>query len=146
MIRDTFSETSLNPSVVVTSMQYPETNGILTFFYYKDLEKAAEFYEKIMGFQLIEDQKWAKIFKVKDNAYMGCVDGNIGYHKYSDTKPVMLTVIVDDPDEWYEHFKKNGVETINEPHDDKELNLRIFLLNDPEGYVIEIQKFNYTIP
>ena len=100
-------------------MQYPETKGILTFFYYKDLQKAADFYEKIMGFQLIQDQKWAKVFKVRDNAYMGCVDGNVGYHKYSDTKPVMLTVIVDDPDAWYEHFKENGVETINEPHDDK---------------------------
>lgn len=127
-------------------MKYPETKGILTFFYYKDLQKAADFYEKIMGFQLIQDQKWAKVFKVRDNAYMGCVDGNVGYHKYSDTKPVMLTVIVDDPDAWYEHFKENGVETINEPHDDKELNLRIFLLHDPEGYVIEIQKFYEPIP
>ena len=127
-------------------MQYPKAKGILTFFYYKDLAKAAEFYEKIMGFTLIQDQKWAKIFKIRDNAYMGCVDGNVGYHKYSDTKPVMLTVIVDDPDAWYEHFKKNGVKTINEPHDDKALNLRIFLLHDPEGYVIEIQKFYEPIP
>jgi len=134
------------PNCQESSMQHPETKGILTFFYYKDLQKAADFYEKIMGFQLIQDQKWAKIFKVRDNAYMGCVDGNVGYHKYSDTKPVMLTVIVDDPDAWYEHFKANGIETINEPHDDKDLNLRIFLLHDPEGYVIEIQKFYEPIP
>jgi predicted enzyme related to lactoylglutathione lyase len=127
-------------------MQYPSVNGILTFFYYKDLEKAAKFYRNVMGFQLIQDQKWAKIFKVRDNAYIGCVDGNVGYHKYSEIKPVMLTVIVDDPDVWYEHFKKHGVDTINEPHDDKELNLRIFLLHDPEGYVIEIQKFHEPIP
>jgi predicted enzyme related to lactoylglutathione lyase len=127
-------------------MSPPSVNGILTFFYYEDLAKAAEFYEKIMGFQLIQDQKWAKLFKVRDNAYMGCVDGNRGYHKPDPTKPVMLTVIVDDPDAWYKHFKENGVETLNEPHDDKELNLRIFLLHDPEGYVIEIQKFNEPIP
>lgn len=125
----------------VTGMVQPEAKGLLTFFYYKDLDKAAEFYEKIMGFELVQDQQWAKIFKVQENSYMGCVDGNVGYHKYSDTKPVMLTVIVDDPDAWYEHFKENNIETLNEPHDDKELNLRIFLLEDPEGYVIEIQKF-----
>jgi predicted enzyme related to lactoylglutathione lyase len=127
-------------------MQYQEAKGVITFFYYKDLEIAADFYEKIMGFRLVQDQKWAKIFKIQENAYMGCVDGNIGYHKHSDTKPVMLTIIVDDPDSWYEHFKENGVKTINEPHDDKELNLRIFLLEDPEGYVIEIQKFYEPIP
>ena len=78
-------------------MHYPIVNGVITFFYYKDLSQAAEFYQKIMGFQLIQDQKWAKIFKVQDNAYIGCVDGNVGYHKYSDTKPVMLTVIVPIP-------------------------------------------------
>ena len=127
-------------------MSPPSVNGILTFFYYEDLEKAAEFYEKIMGFQLVQDQKWAKIFKIKDNAYMGCVDGNIGYHKPDPTKPVMLTLIVDDPDAWYKHFKENGIETLNEPHDNEELNLRIFLLCDPEGYVIEIQKFKDSIP
>ena len=127
-------------------MSPPSVNGILTFFYYEDLAKAAEFYEKIMGFQLIQDQKWAKLFKVRDNAYMGCVDGSREYHKTNPTKPVMLTVIVDDPDAWYRHFKENGVETLNKPHDDKELNLRIFLLHDPEGYVIEIQKFYEPIP
>jgi predicted enzyme related to lactoylglutathione lyase len=119
----------------------PSVNGIITFFYYKDLEKASRFYQDIMGFQLEVNQKWAKIFKVADNAYMGCVDGNVGYHKASPTKPVMLTVVVDDPDAWYEHFRAHGVETLSEPHDEESLNLRIFLLEDPEGYVIEIQKF-----
>jgi len=127
-------------------MSKPEAKGLLTFFYYKDLKRAAEFYQKIMGFKLVQDQRWAKIFQVAENAYMGCVDGNVGYHKPSDAKPVMLTVVVDDPDAWYRHFKSHGVETISEPHDDKELNLRIFLLRDPEGYVIEIQKFYAPFP
>ncbi len=127
-------------------MTPPSVDGLLTFFYYKDLARAGEFYEKIMGFELVQDQKWAKIFKVADSAFMGCVDGNIGSHKHDPTKPVMLTVIVDDPDAWYEHFVENGVETLNKPHDDVELNMRIFLLHDPEGYVIEIQKFNDPFP
>jgi predicted enzyme related to lactoylglutathione lyase len=127
-------------------MTPPSVDGLLTFFYYKDMARAGEFYEKIMGFELVQDQKWAKIFKVADNAYMGCVDGNIGYHKHDPTKPVMLTVIVDDPDAWYEHFMEHGVETLDKPHDDVELNMRIFLLKDPEGYVIEIQKFNDPFP
>ena len=119
----------------------PSADGLITFFYYKDLAKAAEFYEKVMGFDLVVDQGWAKIYRVKDSALMGCVDGNVGYHKPHEKKPVMLTVVVDDPDAWYSHFKKHGVETLSEPHDDKDLGLRIFLLEDPEGYVIEIQKF-----
>jgi predicted enzyme related to lactoylglutathione lyase len=127
-------------------MTPPSVDGLLTFFYYKDMARAGEFYEKIMGFELVQDQKWAKIFRVADNAYMGCVDGNIGYHKHDPTKPVMLTVIVDDPDAWYQHFMENGIEPLDKPHDDVELNMRIFLLKDPEGYVIEIQKFNDPFP
>jgi len=119
----------------------PGTSGLITFLYYEDLDRAAKFYGEVMGFELTTDQRWSKIFKVAENAYVGCVDGSVGYHKPNPTYPVMLTVVVDDPDAWYEHFKAQGVETLNEPHDDTELNLRIFLLEDPEGYVIEIQKF-----
>ena len=127
-------------------MSNPGVKGLITFFYYKDLARAAKFYEEVMGFKLVQDQRWAKIFMVAENCYMGCVDGNVGYHKPSDEKPVMLTVVVDDPDAWYEHFRRHGVETLNEPHDDEGLKLRIFLLHDPEGYVIEIQKFLEPFP
>jgi predicted enzyme related to lactoylglutathione lyase len=122
-------------------MNHTSANGLITFFYYDNLERAAQFYEEIMGFELTIDQGWAKIFKVAENAFMGCVDGDIGYHKPSPDKPVMLTVIANDPDAWYQHFKKHGIETLNTPQDNDELNVRMFLLKDPEGYIIEIQKF-----
>lgn len=127
-------------------MSKPDAKGLITFFYYKDLRRAADFYQNIMGFRLVQDQRWAKIFQVAENAYVGCVDGSVGYHKPSEKKPVMLTVVVDDPDAWYSRLKKHGVETINEPHDEKDLNLRIFLLRDPEGYVVEMQKFYAQFP
>jgi uncharacterized glyoxalase superfamily protein PhnB len=127
-------------------MSNPVGKGLITFFYYRDMKSAAEFYQKVMGFKLVQDQRWAKIFRVSENAYMGCVDGNVGYHKPSETKPVMLTVVVDDPDQWYRHLQRHGVKTLSEPHDEKELNLRIFQLQDPEGYVVEIQKFYAPFP
>ena len=34
----------------------PEICSQITFFYYKDLAKAADFYERIMGFELADDQ------------------------------------------------------------------------------------------
>lgn len=83
----------------------PKADALITFFYYRDLAKAADFYEKIMGFDLVVDQGWAKIYRVNGSALMGCVDGNIGYHKPNAIKPVMLTVVVDDPDAWYSHFE-----------------------------------------
>ncbi len=53
----------------------------------------------------------------------------------------MLTIVVEDTDAWYSYLQGRGVRTLDAPHDDEELGIRIFLLEDPEGYVIEIQKF-----
>ena len=122
-------------------MKLPAIDGLITFLYYEDLEKAEDFYRDVMGFQLVTDQGWAKIFNVAECAHVGLVDGNRGYHKASPTKPVMITVVVHDVDQWYEHLQKLGVKTLTEPKDSQELGLRMFLLEDPEGYVIEIQKF-----
>jgi lactoylglutathione lyase len=116
--------------------------GLITFLYYKDLEKAASFYEDVMGFELTINQGWAKIYRVTDGAHIGVVDEKQGYHRASRAKPVMVTLVVPDVDAWYRYLRDKGVETLNEPRDIEELGLRAFLLEDPEGYVIEIQKFS----
>jgi len=116
-------------------------DGLITFLYYGDLDKAEKFYREAMGLELAIDQGWAKIFKLAENAHVGLVDGNRGYHKPSPTKPVMITVLVPDVDAWYIHFKELGIPTLTEPKDDNQLKTRMFLLKDPEGYVIEIQHF-----
>jgi lactoylglutathione lyase len=53
----------------------------------------------------------------------------------------MITMVVEDVDEWYRHLRGRGVETLTEPRDNEEIGIRAFLLEDPEGYVIEIQRF-----
>jgi len=69
-------------------------DGLITFLYYGDLDKAEKFYREAMGLELTIDQGWAKIFKLAENAYVGLVDGNRGYHRPSPTKPVMITILV----------------------------------------------------
>jgi predicted enzyme related to lactoylglutathione lyase len=116
-------------------------NGLITFFYYDDLERAVKFYSEVMGLELVTDQGWAKIFRVVGEAYVGLVDGHRGFHKASQMKPVMLTIVTSDVDAWYDRFMEFRVETLSKPKDDDELGTRMFMLEDPEGYVIEIQKF-----
>ncbi len=128
-------------TVKVLKMGAVGADGLITFFYYDDLERAVKFYSEVMGLELVTDQGWAKIFRVAGEAYVGLVDGHRGFHKASPTKPVMLTIVTSDVDAWYERFIEFGVETFSEPKDDEELGTRMFMLEDPEGYVIEIQKF-----
>lgn len=115
--------------------------GVITFLYYRDLEAAARFYEDVMGFELTFDQGWAKIYRATDSAHVGLVDEGRGYHRASPAKPVMVTLVVPDVDAWYRYLRKRGVETLNEPHDVEEIGVRAFLLEDPEGYVIEVMRF-----
>lgn len=122
-------------------MSVPGVEGLITFLYYEDLEGAMRFYEEVMGFEKIVDQGWAKIYRVVGEAHVGLVDGSRGYHRPSPSKPVMVTVVVDNVDAWYRYLRVMGVETLTEPRDHEEIGVRAFLLEDPEGYVIEIQKF-----
>lgn len=118
-----------------------EFDGIITFLYYKDLAKAARFYEDVLGLKMVIDQGFARIYQVAEKGHLGIVDETRGYHRANPIKPVEITLLVPDVDLWYRRIVALGVTTINEPHDIPGVNVRAFLLHDPEGYVIEIQKF-----
>ncbi len=122
----------------------PSTNcieGMITFLYYKDLPTVARFYEEVLGLELVMDQGFAKIYKVAGSAHIGIVDETRGYHRANPIKPVEITMLVTDVDAWYQRVRTMGVTTLSEPRDLVTPRLRMFLMQDPEGYVIEIQKF-----
>ncbi|HHY89748.1 MAG TPA: VOC family protein [Chloroflexi bacterium] len=119
----------------------PAFEGAITFLYYKDLPTVARFYEEVLGLQLVIDQGWAKIYRAAGVAHLGLVDETRGYHRASPIKPVEITLLVDDVDAWYGRIRAMGVPTLSEPRTLDQIGVRMFLLQDPEGYVIEIQKF-----
>ena len=51
-----------------------DVKGVITWLYYRDLPAAMEFYENVMGFEMVVDQGWSKILKIRDGAYVGLVD------------------------------------------------------------------------
>ena len=106
--------------------------------YYDDLAKAAEFYSEIMGFKTVVDVEFAKVYKISEGSHVGIVDGNIGSMKPTEDKPVMFTVIVDDADSWYKYLQEKGVDVEGSPRVAEYLEMKVFLLRDTEGYVLEI--------
>ena len=119
-------------------------NSQISFLYYKDVKRASEFYEKIFNFELSVDQGWAKIYKVVDGAFLGLVDEKRGHFNWQKDKTVMITLVTEkkgEVDEWYEKLKDYNVKFLSEPKNIDEINIRCFIFEDPEGYVIEIQHF-----
>jgi len=114
--------------------------GLIPWLYYRDLPKAMAFYKDVMGFEMAVDQGWSKIYRIRDGAYIGLVDERHGYHRASDDKPVIVCLNVHDADAWYEKLKGKGVELEEQPKESERLRIKVFMLRDPEGYVIEIQE------
>lgn len=114
--------------------------GLIPWLYYKDLPKAMDFYENVMGFDMVVDQGWSKIFKIRDGAYIGLVDEEHGYHRASEDKPVIICLNVFNADAWYKRLVEKGVEIEKQPQESERLKIKVFMLKDPEGYVIEIQE------
>lgn len=44
------------------SVSLDNLEGMITFTYYDDLEKAAEFFGEVMGFELVIDLDFAKVY------------------------------------------------------------------------------------
>ena len=113
----------------------------ITFLYYDEIEPIARFYEEVMGFELVEDQRWAKIYRVGSDAFLGIVVGEKGYHRTREKSAVLVTLVVDDVLGWYEHLKVNGVRPLTDVQDREDIQIRCFFFDDPGGYTLEIQQF-----
>ncbi len=123
-------------------MKEYDLEGTLTLFYYDDLKKAFNFYNHIIGFDFVADFGYVKIFKIIEGALLGLVDGQLGSHRTSPTKPVRLVVMVKDIEAWFKKIKTGGVETFeDEPFTGKKMKLKGFTFEDPEGYTIELAQY-----
>lgn len=122
----------------------PAITGQVTFFYYKDLDRAAAFYGETLGLKLTLDLGWARLYAVSETATVGIVEDGPGYHAATEgDKPVMLSIVTDDVDGWYARLSGAGV-TILSHLKPLETNgnsnrapVRAFLVEDPGGYTIE---------
>ncbi len=111
----------------------------ITFFYYRDLATAIQFYEEVMGFTLAIDQGWSKIYRIGGRAHVGLVDEARGMHKSALEKPVQLCIRVPDVDAWYDYAKAKKVVNLSKLFVNVTLGIRAFVFEDPEGYQIEVQ-------
>lgn len=115
------------------------TQKLITFLYYKDLPRAIAFYENILGLKLAIDQGWSKIYEVTPSGYLGLVDEARGSHRAHPVKPVQICLRVADVDAWHRYLIAGGVAITKGPLDVPALKIRVIVLDDPEGYQIEIQ-------
>jgi catechol 2,3-dioxygenase-like lactoylglutathione lyase family enzyme len=113
----------------------------VVWFYYQDMEGIQRFYEEVLGFDLVVDQGWAKIYPIGPTAYFGLVDEQRGMHNFTEQKAVTLSLITDNLDAWYAYLSDHdGIEMRSEEISDTD-RYRAFVAYDPEGYYLEWDVF-----
>jgi len=113
----------------------------ITFLYFKDLAKADDFFQNILELQLVEDQKWAKIYQVSKDAFIGAVDSNRGSLKAKEDSAVLITFCVEDVPAFANMLKKKKVNITKEVAKFEEIEIINCFFDGPENYKFEVQEF-----
>jgi catechol 2,3-dioxygenase-like lactoylglutathione lyase family enzyme len=110
----------------------------VTFLYTPDLVATARFYEQVLGLELVLDQGTCRIYRVSQ-------DGFVGFCQKEGVEPrpqtVIITFVTPDVDGWYERLTAQGVAFDKPPTLNPQYNIYHCFLRDPNGYLLEIQRF-----
>ncbi len=109
----------------------------ITFLYTKDLKATSQFYEEYLGLELVLDQGECRIVKVRDCSYIGYCERCVPEEKTG----LILTLVTENVDEWYKRLSDFGVEFEKAPAFSPQYNIYHCFFRDPNGYLLEIQRF-----
>lgn len=116
--------------------------GAVTWLYYEDMQEAQRFYEEKIGFKLLVDQGWAKVYQISETSYLGLVDGRRGMHSFTDLKGTSVSFIVKDLEAWYDYVKQHQPFPVKqEIYTGKEDRYKAFVGQDPGKYFLEFNRF-----
>lgn len=113
----------------------------ITFLYFKELDEPARFFEDILQLPKVDDQGFARIYKLYGGAFIGIVDETQGHCNAPIEKNVLITLVTDDVHPWYRRLKEAGVSIEAPPAVQPEANVECFFFEGPGGYAFEIQTF-----
>ena len=120
-------------------MRRPSIDQQVTFLYTADLEETAAFYETILELPLVLDQGSCRIYGAGGGAFLGFCR-----HLTAGERPsgVILTLVSQDVDAWYDYLRQKQVVFEKPPQHNPQFKIYHCFLRDPNGYLIEIQRFD----
>lgn len=121
----------------------PSIEQQITFLYALDLAETAHFYEQVMGLSLKLDQGSCRIYQVGADSFLGFCQRSEVEEGLSEpeARHLILTLVTQEVDEWYQHLSGKGVIFEVPPATNPRYNIYHCFLRDPNGYLIEIQRF-----
>lgn len=118
-------------------------HSTITWLYYKDVLAMQNFYQDILGLEMVADQGWTKIYKVSESGFIAIVDERQGMHNFTENKAVNVGFIINQLSPWFEYVKEHKVIELrkSEFNIDSENRYKAFVAFDPESYYLEFDSF-----
>ncbi|MDJ0790542.1 MAG: VOC family protein [Acidimicrobiia bacterium] len=119
-------------------MTNPPADAQITFLPARDLAASREFYEGVLGLQLVLDQASCLIFRTTDQAYLGVCE----HLEPLAGRSVVVTIVSDDVDGWCSRIEERGGTVETGPEHNDRFSIYHAFVRDPDGHHIEIQRFD----
>lgn len=110
----------------------------VTFLTTDKMSESIDFYENILGLELVLDQGGCRLYRVSNDAFLGICERE---RHTDDCQHLVFTFVTDQVDEWYEKLKDTGIKITKKPAYSPEYNIYHMFFYDPNGYLLEIQEF-----
>ena len=115
-----------------------EIDSHIVFLATSDLPRTAQFYEETLGLPLALDQGKCRIYRVAREAYIGFCE----QEDPPSVEGVIITVVTQQVDEYCDLLRTRGVVFEKEPTTNPDYKIYHCFLRDPNGYLLEIQRFD----
>jgi catechol 2,3-dioxygenase-like lactoylglutathione lyase family enzyme len=112
----------------------------ITFLYVDDMDRAARFYGDVLGLPLVLVQPaGCRIYRTGTGAHIGLCAAREDKGPGGDG--VVLCLVTQDVDDWFDRLSKAGVACDGPPRLNPIYGIYHFYFRDPDGYLLEIQRF-----
>lgn len=109
----------------------------IVFLSTRDLSKTAEFYEQVLELPLALDQGKCRIYRVACQAFLGfCEQADA-----PSVEGVIITLVTNEVDACCRTLRERGVVLEKDPVFNAGYNIYHCFFRDPNGYLVEIQRF-----
>ncbi|MBT8213174.1 MAG: VOC family protein [Acidimicrobiia bacterium] len=111
---------------------------LVTFVRVADIDRSSAFYGGVLGLELVRDQGACRIFRVSGDGFLGVC---VATEPFEPDDRVILTLVADDIAGWGERLAAAAVTIEKPPTDYPEFEITHLFARDPDGYLVEIQRF-----
>ncbi len=111
----------------------------ISWVYTDDLEGTCRFYGDVLGLPLEREARTARLYRCTGESFIGVC--RAFEDRVVEPRGGMTTFVTDDVDGWYGRLLDAGADVSSRPQVLEQFGIYTFFVRDPNGYVIEFQRF-----